>query len=85
MIQVESVYSTEVPQVLFDIVGNVDYAIKDLCFHTEAEPPGGEMGRSPLPFSWKLKDYLRKKLQNLSLQDLSFTCYKWNVYQSTLI
>ena len=50
MIQVESVYSTEVPQVLFDIVGNVDYAIKDLCFHTEAEPPGGEMGRSPLPF-----------------------------------
>ena len=38
----------EVPRVLFDIFGNVDYAIKGLRFPTEAQPPGG--GKAPLPF-----------------------------------
>ena len=49
----ESIYSIEVPRVLFDIFGNVDYAIKGLRFPTEAQPPGGWGGREgglPCPF-----------------------------------
>ena len=45
----ESIYSIEVPRVLFDIFGNVDYAIKGLRFPTEAQPPGGGGEREVSP------------------------------------